>query len=89
MEKRLYWMERSRDLKSAWYNGSDVKTIISSTLNWNIAINRDFIFYVSSSTISKINKYSEETPAVVYSETGHVYALLIYEHKGNNSYKNM
>lgn len=69
------------DLKSAWYNGSDVKTVVKS-LFWNFAVNQDLIFYSSQQTIWKINKTLGQIPTVVHSAAEDVYAIWIYKHEG-------
>lgn len=89
-EKRLYWMEyHSGDLKSAWYNGSDSKTIISTsvtTANWNIEVDDDLIFYSSMNQILAINKSSGQVPSVVHTDVYQINAVLLYDQEGRKTY---
>lgn len=86
--KRLYWMEyNTGDLQSAWINGSDVKTIISTNTtsqNRNIDIVGDFIFYTNHKRIMKINKSLGHNPTVLHTDTYKIYGLLFYKSKGND-----
>lgn len=78
--KCFYWMENhAGDLQSAWYNGPDIKTIISTNAtsqNWDFDINEDFIFYTSYKNIMKIHKSLGQNPTVLHSDTQSVYGLL-------------
>lgn len=71
--ERLYWIEHETgDLKSAWFNGSIIKTIISTnatSANWDIAINEDFIFYTSNTKIMKINKALGQNSTAIHTDT--------------------
>lgn len=86
--ERLYWMEyNTGDLQSAWLNGSNVKTIISTNVtdkNWDIDINEDFIFYTSAKQIMKTNKSSGQHPTVIHTDTQQVYGLLFFKPIGKN-----
>ncbi|XP_052080319.1 low-density lipoprotein receptor-related protein 8-like isoform X2 [Mytilus californianus] len=84
IDKRLYWNEYSTgDLKSAWYNGSDVQTVVSTNLrnNWGLDTNDDFIFYSSSVSIVKIAKSVGHTLTVVHRDTAQIYGVLFYKHQ--------
>lgn len=76
------------DLRSAWYNKSDVKTIIStnaSDKNLDIDIKGDFIFYTSNNQIMKINKSLGHTPTVVHTDAEQIYGFLLYKQDGKNT----
>ncbi|CAC5410065.1 unnamed protein product [Mytilus coruscus] len=85
-EKRIYWMEYyTGELKSAWLDGSDVKTIVSTnvvSLNWNIDISDDYIFYSSINTIWKVTKSSGQIPSVVHTDTERILGVLFYTQNG-------
>lgn len=84
---------KNGDLKSAKYNGSDVKTLVSTNVNFNsreIDIGGDYVFYTSSNTILKIHKSSGQIPDVMHTDTRQIYGLLFYTQKSKNiltSYK--
>lgn len=86
--ERLYWIEHETgELKSAWFNGSNIKTIISTnatSANWDIAINEDFIFYTSNTKIMKINKALGQNPTVVHTDTLPIYFFLLLKQDGKN-----
>ncbi|CAC5410066.1 LRP2 [Mytilus coruscus] len=87
VDKRVYWMEYDTgDLKSALYNGSDVKTLVSTNVNVNreIDIGDDYVFYTSSNKILKIHKSSGQIPADVHTETTQIYGVLFYKQEGKN-----
>ncbi|VDH92243.1 Hypothetical predicted protein, partial [Mytilus galloprovincialis] len=81
--KSLYWMAYTTgDLQSAWYNGSNFKTITSTfatNTNWDIDVDEDFIFYTTNNQIVKINKYLGQNPTVVHTDTQQIYGLLFYK----------
>ncbi|XP_052080325.1 hemicentin-1-like isoform X2 [Mytilus californianus] len=83
VDKRVYWIEYEKgDLKSALYNGSDVKTVVSTNVNLNsreIDIGGEYVFYTSSNTILKIHKSSGQIPTVVHTDTRQIYGLLFYK----------
>lgn len=58
--ERIFWMAyQTGDLRSAWYNGSDDRTIVNTNAtsnNWDIDIDGDFFFYTSYNNIMKIHK---------------------------------
>ncbi|XP_071178159.1 protein cueball-like isoform X1 [Mytilus edulis] len=87
--KRLYWMEfQTGDLQSACFNGSDVRTIVSTNAkskNWDIATDGDFIFYTSSNKIMKISKSLQHNPTVVYTDTDIINGILLYKQNGKNT----
>ncbi|VDI19337.1 Hypothetical predicted protein, partial [Mytilus galloprovincialis] len=89
---RLYWMEYGTgDLKSAWHNGSDVKTIVSTHSigrNWEIDTNDDFIFYSRYDTIFKINKSLGQGPTVVHTDTALIYAVFVFKQEGTGNNEN-
>lgn len=89
VHKRVYWMEyNTGDLKSAWYNGSGVKTVIRTKFvksnNRDIDIGGDYVFYTSTNKILKVHKSSGQVPAVVHRETTQIYGLLFYKQDGKN-----
>lgn len=76
------------DLQSSWYNGSDVRTIVTTNItnsNWAVDVSEDFIFYTSDTTIMKINKSLRQTPTVVHTETLRICDLLLYKKDGKNT----
>ncbi|VDH96969.1 Hypothetical predicted protein [Mytilus galloprovincialis] len=83
---RIYWMEYgSGDLKSAYYNGSDIKTVVKTNQiyrNWGIAISDDFIFSASGNQILKINKSSGQNATVVHSDTNQIYGVVFIKPEG-------
>lgn len=76
------------DLKSAWFNGSDVKTMIRTNRtyqNWDIDIDHvdgDLIFCTSSNQILKINKFLGHDLTVLHNDTENIYGLLFYKPEG-------
>ncbi|XP_052081112.1 sortilin-related receptor-like [Mytilus californianus] len=88
VDKRVYWMEYDTgDLKSVMYNGSDVKTVVSTNVkidNREIDIGGDYVFYTSSNEILKVHKSSGQIPAVVHTETILIYGVLFYKQEGKN-----
>lgn len=88
VHKRVYWMEyNTGDLKSALYNGSDVKTVIRTNVKFNnrdIDIVGDYVFYTSTNKILKVHKSSGQIPAVVHRETTQIYGLLFHKQDGKN-----
>lgn len=87
--ERIYWMEHSTGyLQSAFSNGSDVRTIVSThaiNTNLGIDVNKNFIFYTCNSQIMKINKSMGQTPTVIHSDTHQIYGLLLYKQDGKNT----
>ncbi|VDI77712.1 Hypothetical predicted protein, partial [Mytilus galloprovincialis] len=86
VSKRLIWMEYDTgDLKSASYNGSDVKTVRSTNVtssNREIDIRGDYVFYTSTNKILKVHKSSGQIPAIVHTDTTQIYGLLFYKQDG-------
>lgn len=76
--ERIFWMAyQTGDLRSAWYNGCDDRTIVNTNAtsnNWDI--DGDLIFYTSSNQIMKINKSLGQNPTVLHTDTESVYGLL-------------
>ncbi|XP_071148459.1 low-density lipoprotein receptor-related protein 8-like [Mytilus edulis] len=88
VDKRIYWNEYSPGaLKSAWYNGTDVQTIVNTNLrqNWDLDTNDDFIFYSSYHLIFKMAKSVGQTPTVVHNDTEQIYGVLLFKHQGKNA----
>ncbi|CAG2222930.1 LRP2 [Mytilus edulis] len=85
VDKRIYWMEYSTGaLKSALYNGSDVKTVISTNVisnNREIDIGSDYLFYTSNNKILKIHKSAGQMPEIVHTETTQIFGLILYKHE--------
>lgn len=80
------------DLRSAWFNGSDDRTIVSTneqSQNWDIDMNQDVIFYTSNNKIMKIKKSLGQNSTVVHKDTQVIYGLLSYNSKGTNIYLTM
>lgn len=76
------------NLQSAFFNGSDVRTIVSThaiNTNLDIDVNKDFIFYTCNSQIMKINKSLGQTPTVIHSDTHQIHGLLLYKQDGKNT----
>lgn len=71
-------------MKSALYNGSDIKTVYktNSSFNWDIAINNDFIFSASNNQILKINKYPGQYATVVHTDANRINGVLFFEQEG-------
>ncbi|CAG2229958.1 unnamed protein product [Mytilus edulis] len=86
VDRRIYCMEYDTgDLKSAWYNGSDVKTVVRTNVignNREIDIGDDYVFYTSSRNILKIHKSSGQMPTVVHTEPRQIFGLLFYTQEG-------
>ncbi|CAC5410068.1 unnamed protein product [Mytilus coruscus] len=86
VDKRVYWMEYDTgDLKSALYNGSDVKTVIRTNVQRNnreIDIWGDYVFYTSNNKILKLHKSSGQIPVVVHTVTTQIYGVLFYKQEG-------
>ncbi|CAG2253865.1 APOER2 [Mytilus edulis] len=81
---RIYWMEcNTGDLKSASYNGSDIKTVFNtnSNINWDIATSDDFIFCSSKNQILKINKSPGQNAKVVYTDAYRIHGIVFFEQK--------
>lgn len=84
---RIYWMEcNTGDLKSASYNGSDIKTVFNtnSNINWDIATSDDFIFCASKNQILKINKSPGQNAKVVHTDAYRIHGIVFVEQKGKN-----
>lgn len=80
------------DLQSAYSNGSDDRTIVSTNakyLNWDIDVNEGFIFYTSGYQIMSINKSLGYTPTVVHTDKEQINAVLFYKQEGKNSSKKL
>lgn len=74
------------NLRSAWYNGSYVTTVVtynSGHNNRNIDIVGDTIFFASGNTIVKTNKYLGQLPTVVHRDTEEIWGVLYYRRNGN------
>ncbi|VDI62041.1 Hypothetical predicted protein [Mytilus galloprovincialis] len=87
IDKRLYWNEYyTGALKSVWYNGTDVQTLVNTNLgqNWGLDTNDDFVFYSSFNSIFKMAKSVEQTPTVVHNDTEQIYGVLLYKHQGKD-----
>ncbi|CAG2253863.1 LRP5_6 [Mytilus edulis] len=81
--------DESGDLKSAYYNGSDINTVVKTNQlneNWGIAISDDFIFYASGKQILKINKSSGQNATVVHSDTNQIYGVVFLKQEEKYSY---
>lgn len=74
------------DLKSAFCNGTDVKTVASTSEpnNREIAVGEDFVFYTSLTHIFKVHKSSGHMPAIVHTGKSTMYGLLLYKQDGKN-----
>lgn len=85
VDKRVYWMGYyTGDLKSAFYNGSDVKTLVRTNVHSNnqeIGIGEDYVFYTSNNTIIKVHKSVRQIPAVIHTE---ITKILFYKREGKN-----
>ncbi|CAG2209911.1 unnamed protein product [Mytilus edulis] len=83
---RLYWMEYGTgDLKSAWHNGSDVKTIVSTHSigrNWEIDTNDDFIFTLDMIQYLRLTNLLGQGPTVVHTDTALIYAVFVFKQEG-------
>ncbi|CAG2223665.1 unnamed protein product [Mytilus edulis] len=87
IDKRLYWNEYTTgDIKSAWYNGSDVQIVKRTDFrqNWGLDTNDDFIFYSSQYSIVKMAKSVGQTPTVVHNDTSQIYAVLLFKQQGKD-----
>lgn len=87
VDQRVYWMGfYTGDLKSAWYNGSDVKTVVSTSISLNreFEIVDDYVFYTSNNTILKVHKSSGQIPMVIHTEPRRIYGVLFYKQEGKN-----
>ncbi|XP_076106222.1 uncharacterized protein LOC143074890 [Mytilus galloprovincialis] len=83
--ERLYWMEYTGDLQFARYNGSDIRTIVSTkTSNRDIEVNEDFILYTSYNQVMKINKSLGQTPTVVHTDSQAINGILLYKQDGKS-----
>lgn len=78
----------SGDLKSAWYNGSDVKTVVSpySGSYWGLATNNESFFYSNHYSLLKMRKGLWQNTTVVYRDTELIYGILLYKQEGENIY---
>lgn len=89
VNKRVFWMEYlSGDLKSGFYDGSDVKTLVrtnSVSGNRDIDIGGDYVFYTNNKKILKVHKSSGQMPAVVHTENTQIYGVFFYKQEGKNS----
>ncbi|XP_071148455.1 low-density lipoprotein receptor-related protein 8-like isoform X2 [Mytilus edulis] len=89
IDMRLYWNEFSTgDIKSVWYNGSNVQTVVSTNLrnNWGLDTNDDFIFFSSHHSIFKMAKSVGQTPTVVHIDTNQIYGVFLYKYQVNLHY---
>lgn len=88
VDQLVYFMEYDTgDLKSTLYNGSDVKTVISTNVKHNnreIDIGGDYVFYTSNRKILKVHKSSGQVPTTLHTETAQIYGLLFYKQDGKN-----
>ncbi|VDH92957.1 Hypothetical predicted protein [Mytilus galloprovincialis] len=86
VDKRVYWMEFITGvLKSSLYNGSDVKTVVStnmSIITRDIDIGGDYVFCTSYYKILKIHKSSGQILSVVHREPTLIFGLLFYQQEG-------
>lgn len=75
------------DLKSALYNGSDVKTVIITNVSSSsreIDIGGDYVFCAGDYKIIKVHKTSGQISAVLHRESLPIYGLLFYKQEGKN-----
>lgn len=86
VDKRVYWMEFITGvLKSSLYNGSDVKTVVSTNISINtqeIDIGGDYVFCTRYNKILKIHKSSGQILPVVHREPTYIVGLLFYQQEG-------
>lgn len=88
-DKRVYWIEHyTGDIKSTLYNGSDVKTLVSTNVKpfyRDIDIGGDYVFYTSVKDISKVHKYSGQIPTVIHTEQKQqIHGIQFYKQEGKN-----
>lgn len=87
-DQRVFFIEYdTSDLKSAMYNGSDVKTVISTNVksnNQGMDIGSDYVFYISNKKILKVLKSSGQIPTTVHTDASQLYGLLFYKQDGKN-----
>ncbi|CAC5424407.1 unnamed protein product [Mytilus coruscus] len=85
IENRLYWINGDGDMKSSKDDGSDVKTILSTSLKTNyyaISISGSDIYYSIAKQLFMINKTSGSTPTVLYNDTNWIYSILVFKSSG-------
>ncbi|XP_063417090.1 low-density lipoprotein receptor-related protein 8-like [Mytilus trossulus] len=85
-EHRLYWILFSKgDIKSATYDGSDVKTIISTNSAGNkmaIGVLGSNIFYSDNKQLLMVDKTPGSTPTVLYIDTNRIESIFVFNQSG-------
>lgn len=84
-DNRLYWINGDGDMKSSKDDGSDVKTIMSTTFKGNhyaIRVLDGYIYYSVGQQLLMVNKTSGSTPIVLYNDTDWIYSILVFNPSG-------
>ncbi|CAC5377277.1 LRP2 [Mytilus coruscus] len=80
-EQRLYWINYNGDMKSAKDDGSDVKTILSTTPNthyYAIGVVGSYIYYANNNQLLMVNKTPGSTPTVLYNDANSIHSIFVF-----------
>ncbi|CAC5365944.1 unnamed protein product [Mytilus coruscus] len=84
-EERLYWMDfKTGDLKSAYLNGTNNKTVFSTNTtlkNIGISILDSKIYCANFNQLLKVTLSPITSASVIYKGTERIYGLLLYKEK--------
>ncbi|XP_063399569.1 low-density lipoprotein receptor-related protein 8-like isoform X1 [Mytilus trossulus] len=85
-EQRLYWIINGNgDMKSATFNGSDAKTILSTNFagyKWAIGVLGSNIFYADNRQLLMVAKTPGSTPTVLYTDTRTIESIFVFNQSG-------
>ncbi|XP_063399564.1 low-density lipoprotein receptor-related protein 4-like isoform X2 [Mytilus trossulus] len=85
-EQRLYWIRHDNgDMKSATFNGSDVKTILSTNSANNtyaIGVLGSNVFYADNKQLLMVAKTPGSTPTVLYNDTSRIDSIYVFNQSG-------
>ncbi|XP_071122401.1 low-density lipoprotein receptor-related protein 5-like [Mytilus edulis] len=85
-DERLYWINIDGDMKSSFYDGSDVKTILSThvkTKYYAIYVFGSYIYYADvNNQLLMVKKTQGSTPIVLYDDTSVIGSIFVFNLAG-------
>ncbi|CAC5377278.1 unnamed protein product [Mytilus coruscus] len=84
-ENRLYWINNNGFMKSAKYDGSDVKIILSTNFAGNniaIGVLGSYIYYADNKQLLIVTKTPGSKPTVLFNDTSRIDSIFVFNQSG-------